>query len=72
MSAAVVMFSSWTWWPNDEVGHNQEAKKEGIALFGAGQVFDTPKPERLLSRILTIATNPGGYRDWETDRKSVV
>ncbi|MCF5164791.1 site-specific DNA-methyltransferase, partial [Pseudomonas congelans] len=51
--------NSWTWWPNDEVGHNQEAKKEGIALFGAGQVFDTPKPERLLNRILTIATNPG-------------
>jgi adenine-specific DNA-methyltransferase len=51
--------SSWTWWPNDEVGHNQEAKKEINALFGASNAFDTPKPERLLKRILQIATNPG-------------
>lgn len=50
---------SWTWWSNDEVGNTQESKKEGIALFGAKDVFDTPKPERLLSRILQIATNPG-------------
>ena len=50
---------SWTWWPNDEVGNTQESKKEIIVLFGAGDVFDTPKPERLLNRILHIATNPG-------------
>lgn len=49
----------WTWWSNKEVGHNQEAKKEIITLFGAGNVFDTPKPERLIQRILQIATNPG-------------
>lgn len=49
----------WTWWTNKEVGHNQEAKKEIIALFGAENVFDTPKPERLLERIIHIATNPG-------------
>jgi adenine-specific DNA-methyltransferase len=49
---------SWTWWPNDEVGNTQESKKEIITLYGAGDVFDTPKPERLLSRILHIATNP--------------
>lgn len=48
----------WTWWSNKEVGHNQEAKKEVLALFGPANVFDTPKPERLLQRILTIATNP--------------
>ena len=51
--------SSWTWWPNNEVGHNQEAKKESIALFGAENAFATPKPERLLQRVLEIATNPG-------------
>lgn len=51
--------NSWTWWKNDEVGHNQEAKKEINALFGAGNAFDTPKPERLIQRILHIATNPG-------------
>jgi adenine-specific DNA-methyltransferase len=51
--------SSWTWWTNVEVGHNQEAKKEINQLFGANNAFDTPKPERLLHRILHIATNPG-------------
>ena len=49
----------WTWWTNKEVGHNQEAKKEIIALFGAANAFDTPKPERLIERIIHIATNPG-------------
>ncbi len=51
----------WTWWSNKEVGHNQEAKKESIRLFGAANVFDTPKPERLLERIIHIASNPGEF-----------
>ncbi len=46
--------SSWIWWSNNEVGHNQEAKKESIELFGASNAFDTPKPERLLRRIIEI------------------
>jgi adenine-specific DNA-methyltransferase len=50
--------SSWTWWTNTEVGHNQEAKKEINQLFGADNAFDTPKPERLIQRILHLATNP--------------
>ena len=45
------------WWPHTEVGHTDEAKKESIALFGPESVFDTPKPERLLNRILSLATN---------------
>jgi len=49
---------AWSWWPNSEVGHNQEAKKEIISLFGADS-FDTPKPERLIRRIVELATNPG-------------
>ena len=49
---------AWSWWPNAEVGHNQEAKKEIITLFGADS-FDTPKPERLIRRIIELATNPG-------------
>ena len=49
----------WTWWPHDEVGHTDESKKEMHALFGKADVFDTPKPERLIKRILQIATNPG-------------
>jgi len=48
----------WTWWPHDEVGHTDEAKKEIHALFGKVDAFITPKPERLLRRILHIATNP--------------
>lgn len=47
------------WWPHAEVGHTDEAKKESIALFGADNVFDTPKPERLLQRILSLASRPG-------------
>ncbi|CDQ09282.1 DNA methylase N-4/N-6 domain-containing protein [Acidithiobacillus ferrivorans] len=46
-----------TVWRYDEVGHNDEAKKESKVLFGDG-VFGTPKPERLMARILEIATNP--------------
>jgi len=49
----------WTWWPNAEVGHNQEAKKEINEIFGVENTFDTPKPERLIQRVLQIATNPG-------------
>jgi len=47
-----------TWWPYKEVGGNQDAKREILALFGDSD-FITPKPERLLERALTIATNPG-------------
>ena len=48
--------SSWTWWPNDEVGHNQEAKKEILEILGPKNLFDYPKPVRLISRILEIAS----------------
>ena len=49
----------WTWWPSDEVGHTDESKKEQYVLFGKQNAFDTPKPERLIERMLHIATNPG-------------
>ena len=48
-----------TWWTREEVGDNQEAKREIKALNLSSKPFDTPKPERLLNRILTIATNEG-------------
>lgn len=47
------------WWPHSEVGHTDEAKKESIGLFGASNVFDTPKPERLLERVISLSSNPG-------------
>lgn len=48
----------WSWWPHEDVGHTGESKNEIVKLFGT-EVFDTPKPERLIQRILHIATNPG-------------
>ena len=46
-------------WFQSEVGSNDEAKNEIKALFPGDIPFDTPKPERLLERIIHIATNPG-------------
>lgn len=48
-----------TWWSSDEVGHNQEAKRESIKIFGKHNAFATPKPERLVERILQLATDEG-------------
>src|SRR3546814_10782702 len=42
-----------------EVGHNRAAKNEIKALFAGQHPFATPKPERLLQRIIHIATDPG-------------
>lgn len=46
-----------TWWEHEDVGHNQEAKRELIKLFNRESAFATPKPERLIQRILTLATD---------------
>ena len=44
-----------TWWPFAEVGHTDEARKETNALLpGIGRGFDTPKPVRLLRRLVEI------------------
>jgi len=48
-----------TWWPHGEVGHSQEAKREVQALFPGVIPFDTPKPEKLLHRVIEMSTNPG-------------
>jgi adenine-specific DNA-methyltransferase len=48
-----------TWWSNTLVGHNREAKAELKALFRDESPFATPKPERLLERVIHIATDPG-------------
>lgn len=47
-----------TLWLRDEVGDNQEAKSE-VKRFNSDVIFPTPKPERLVKRILDLATNPG-------------
>jgi adenine-specific DNA-methyltransferase len=46
-----------TIWLNEEVGNNREAKQEINRLFGE-DAFPTPKPERLIQRVLRIATDP--------------
>ena len=53
--------ASWSWWTNKEVGHNQEAKKEVNKIFGVDNTFETPKPERLLQRIISLATDEGDF-----------
>lgn len=52
-----------TWWVSDEVGHNQEGKRE-IMQFNKADVFSTPKPERLINRIIELASSEG---DWVLD-----
>ncbi len=47
-----------TIWLRDEVGDNQDSKRE-VRAFNSKNVFSTPKPERLLERIITLATFPG-------------
>lgn len=49
---------SKTLWRFDEVGHNHEAREE-VKAFNSKSVFATPKPERLIKKILTLASNPG-------------
>jgi adenine-specific DNA-methyltransferase len=56
-----------TLWFHGDCGTNAEAKTEVRALFSELQdadLFITPKPERLLKRVIEIATKPG---DWVLD-----
>jgi adenine-specific DNA-methyltransferase len=53
-----------TWWEASDSGDNEQAKKEILTLFPDIEPFGTPKPEKLIARILTIASNPG---DWVLD-----
>ena len=45
------------YWSYSDVGHTDEAKKELMQLFGGKAPFDTPKPVRLMDRILSISTD---------------
>jgi adenine-specific DNA-methyltransferase len=47
-----------TWWRHEDVGNNQEAKKEILELFTNEEPYSTPKPTRLINRMLQISTNP--------------
>lgn len=50
--------TAMTIWKFTEVGHNQDAKKE-VKQFNSESVFATPKPERLIERVLTLGSNEG-------------
>lgn len=49
--------SPFTLWTADEVGDTASAKKQLLAEFPDFPPFDTPKPERLIERIIQIGTN---------------
>ncbi len=48
-----------TWWPYEFGGSTRNASAEMKALFGGTKAFDTPKPEKLIARVIHIATQPG-------------
>jgi adenine-specific DNA-methyltransferase len=51
-----------TLWPHSEAGTNAEAKQEVRNLLGEGdEIFLTPKPEKLIKQVLTIASNPSDF-----------
>jgi adenine-specific DNA-methyltransferase len=47
-----------TLWLRDDVGDNQEGKKEA-KVFNDDNVFATPKPEKLMERVIMLASNEG-------------
>lgn len=49
----------FTVWTSSDTGSNDDAKRHLLTLFPHEPVFDTPKPEQLLERIIHIASNPG-------------
>ena len=60
LDGGVVSQTIWTW---DDVGHTQDGKREQLSLQ-PNNPFATPKPEKIISRILQLATEPG---DWVLD-----
>ena len=50
-----------TIWKYEEVGHNQEGKKEIKSLFPDDVPFDTPKPSRLINRVIELTTEAVEY-----------
>ncbi len=50
-----------TLWNAEEVGTTEDSKKQLLELLPSETVFDTPKPEFLIKKIIEIASNPGDY-----------
>ncbi len=61
LSSATMGLTPDTLWSANSVGTTDQAKKHILDIFPGVKVFDTPKPEPLLERIMDIATVPGDY-----------
>ncbi|HEV7659311.1 MAG TPA: site-specific DNA-methyltransferase [Allosphingosinicella sp.] len=48
-----------TWWTHDQAGSTQDSKREMLQLYPDVEPFATPKPEKLLRRVLEIASSSG-------------
>ena len=48
-----------TWWPYEFAGSTRNASAEMKSIFSGEKAFDTPKPEKLLLRVLEVATTEG-------------
>jgi len=59
LSEAKEGVTNQTWWPYEFAGSTRNASAEMKGLFEGAKAFDTPKPEKLLFRVLSLATNPG-------------
>lgn len=57
LSETIIQITPETLWLGSDVGTNKEAKKHLLKLFPDKEVFDTPKPEKLIKRIFEICTN---------------
>jgi adenine-specific DNA-methyltransferase len=64
LSEAKEGVTNQTWWPYEFGGSTRNASAEMKGLFEGAKAFDTPKPERLVQRVLELATHPG---DWVLD-----
>ena len=58
LSESTISITPETLWFGNDVGTNKEAKKHLLKLFPDKEVFDTPKPERLIKRIFELSTKP--------------
>ena len=48
-----------TWWIHDENGSNKEASIHLKSIIENGEIFQTPKPEKLLKKIVEVSTEEG-------------
>ena len=59
LSSSKVGLTPETLWLAGDVGTNDKAKKQLLKLFPDERIFETPKPEELIRRVVEIATEPG-------------